>query len=330
MLNAGITIIDSMAMLEAQTENKTLKKALGGVRAEIGKGETLSVAFAKYPNVFPELMVKMAAAGEASGKLKISFERLAEHFEKSAHLRGLIKKASVYPAIVSVVALVVVAVMLTLVVPGFTDLFEDMDMELPGITLAVIAVSCFLQRRWYVLVAGIAVLAIAVRMFWQTEEGRIFFAKAARNTPIFGNLTVKSAAASFSRTLGTLIGSGLTMVEALTIAAGTMSNYLYKKKVESIRDEVVKGIPLSEPLLADDMFPPMVGHMSQIGEETGQIEDILTKLADYYDEEVEMATRTVMAAVEPLIIIVLAGMVVVIIGAIMTPMVEMYNNMDNL
>jgi type IV pilus assembly protein PilC len=330
MLDAGVTIIDSVAMLEEQTENKTLKKALGGVKVEIGKGETLSTAMAKYPNAFPDIMVKMVAAGEASGKMEVAFERMSEHFEKSAHLNGLVKKAAVYPIVVAIVAVVVVIVMLVKVVPSFTDMFADMDMELPKITLMVVAASHFLQQKWFWIIVFVIAVVAAVRVFKQTEQGKVFFATISRKAPIFGTLTVKSAASNFSRTLSTLICSGLSMVEALGIVADTMSNYLYKKKVQAMKEEVVKGVPLSEPLLADDMFPPMVGHMSRIGEETGMIEDMLTKLADYYDEEVEMATQTVMAAVEPLIIIALAGVVIVIIGAVLSPMITMYGGMDNL
>lgn len=330
MIGAGVTIIDALAMLEEQTENKKLSKAIGGARAEIEKGETLSRALSKFPDAFPDIMVKMVAAGEASGKLEVSFERLSEHFEKSARLNGLIKKASVYPIVVSVVAVVVVIVMLTQVVPSFTDMFADMDMELPAITLAVVAASNFLQERWYVVLFVVVVVVVGIRMFLQTENGKVFFARLARTMPLFGELTIKSASSNFSRTLSTLICSGLTMVEALTIVSETMNNYLYRKKVEEIRDEVVKGVPLSEPLLADDMFPPMVGHMTRIGEETGQIDDMLTKLADYYDEEVEMTTQTVMAAVEPMIILALAGVVIVIIAAVMSPMITMYGSMDSI
>jgi type IV pilus assembly protein PilC len=275
-------------------------------------------------------MAKMVAAGEASGKLEVSFERMSEHFEKSARMSGMVKKAAVYPIMVSIVAIAVVIVMLVMVVPSFTDMFADMDMELPGITLAVVAASDFVMHKWYLIVAVVAVVVLAIRAFSSTEQGKVFFARLARELPVFGNLTVKSAASSFARTLSTLIYSGLSMVDALAIVSGTMSNYLYRKKVETARDEVVKGVPLSEPLLEDDMFPPMVGHMSKIGEETGQIETMLNKLADYYDEEVEMATQTVMAAVEPMIILVLAGMVIVIIAAVMSPMFAMYTNMDNL
>jgi type IV pilus assembly protein PilC len=330
MLDAGVTIIDAVGMLEEQTENKMLKKALTGVKQEIGKGETLSSALANHPKVFPDIMVKMVAAGEASGKMEVAFERMSEHFEKSAHLNGLVKKAAVYPIVVAIVAVVVVIVMLVMVVPSFTDMFADMDMELPGITLAVVAASNFIQHKWYIIIGVIAVIVAAFNIYKQSENGKVVLATISMKAPIFGNLTVKSAASNFSRTLSTLICSGLTMVEALAIVADTMSNYLYKQKVQAMKEEVVKGVPLSEPLLADQMFPPMVGHMSRIGEETGMIEEMLTKLADYYDEEVEMTTQTVMAAVEPLIIIALAGVVIVIIGAVLSPMLAMYNGMDSM
>ena len=152
----------------------------------------------------------------------------------------------------------------------------------------------------------------------------------ARSMPIFGKMTIKTAAANFARTLSTLIYSGVPMVEALAITAGTMTNYLYKKKVEEAKEDVTRGIPLSEPLLRDNMFPPMVGHMTKIGEETGDLEGMLTRLADYYDEEVEMATQTVMAALEPMIILVLAGVVGGVIAAVMMPMFSMYTQMDSL
>jgi type IV pilus assembly protein PilC len=280
--------------------------------------------------VFPDIMVQMVAAGEASGKLETAFERMSEHFEKSARLQGLVKKAAVYPVMVALVAVIVIVVMLVKVVPSFTDMFDSMDMELPAITIAVVSASNFLMQKWYLLVAIIAVIVVAIKMFKSTEQGKVFFATLARNMPIFGELTVKSAASNFARTLSTLIYSGLSMVDALSIVADTMSNYLYRKKIVATKEEVIKGVPLSEPLLADDMFPPMVGHMSKIGEETGQIEGMLSKLADYYDEEVEMATQTVMAAVEPMIILVLAGMVIVVIAAVMSPMFAMYSNMDSL
>lgn len=330
MINAGVTIIDAMEMLEEQTENKKMAKAIGGAKNEIGKGETLSNALAKYPDVFPDIMVKMVAAGESSGKLEVAFDRMSGHFEKSAKLRAVMKKAAMYPIMLALVAVIVIIVMLTFVIPKYTDMFNDMDMDLPGLTLAMVAASNFILHRWYILLAIVLAVVFGIKSFKKTEKGQVLFATIARKMPIFGVLTIKSAASNFARTLSTLVYSGLPLVEALGITAGTMSNYLYRKKLEAAKEEVVRGVPLSEPLLSDDMFPPMVGHMTKIGEETGELEDMLGKLADYYDEEVEMATQTVLAALEPMIILVLAGIVCLLIGAVMAPMLAMYNNMDNI
>ena len=220
--------------------------------------------------------------------------------------------------------------MLTFVIPKYTEMFESIDTELPALTKMMVAASNFVIHKWPIILIIVVAIVAGVKAFRKTERGQVFFATIARKMPIFGNLTIKSAASNFSRTLSTLIYSGLPLIEALGITAGTMSNYLYKKKLEQAKEEVVRGVPLSEPLLEDDMFPSMVGHMTKIGEETGEMEDMLTKLADYYDEEVEMATQTVLAALEPMIILVLAGVVCLLIGSVMAPMLAMYNNLDNL
>lgn len=330
MLQAGVTIMDSLGMLQEQTENKKLAAAIGGAQTEIGKGETLGNALAKFPDVFPDVMVEMVNAGEASGKLDVAFERMSVYFEKAAKMKGIVKKAAMYPIMVAIVAVAVVVVMLVKVIPSYQSMFEDMGTELPKITQAVVAMSDFLIARWYIVIAVIVALVVSFKMYAASQSGQVFFATLSRNVPIFGVLTIKNASSSFARMMSTLIYSGLSMTEALTITAGTMTNYLYKKKVMDTKDEVMKGVALSEPLLADDMFPPMVGHMAKIGEETGQLEEMLGRLADYYDEEVELATQTVVAAIEPIVILVLAGVVGVLIAAIMSPMFAMYQNMDNL
>ena len=330
MINAGVTIIDALGMLEEQTENKKMAKAISGAKTEIGKGETLSNALAKFPDVFPDIMVKMVAAGEASGKLEVAFDRMSTHFEKSAKLKAIMKKSAMYPIMLALVALGVIVLMLTFVIPKYTEMFESIDTELPALTKMMVAASNFVIHKWPIILIIVVAIVAGVKAFRKTERGQVFFATIARKMPIFGNLTIKSAASNFSRTLSTLIYSGLPLIEALGITAGTMSNYLYKKKLEQAKEEVVRGVPLSEPLLEDDMFPSMVGHMTKIGEETGEMEDMLTKLADYYDEEVEMATQTVLAALEPMIILVLAGVVCLLIGSVMAPMLAMYNNLDNL
>lgn len=330
MINAGVTILDTLDMLGDQTENKEMGKAIKGVHAEIQKGETLSDALMKYPKIFPSIMVSMVAAGEASGKMDVAFERMATHFEKSAKMKALIKKASVYPIMVAIVALAVVVVMLVKVIPSYESMFADLGTDLPMITQMVVATSDFIMGYWYILIFVITVVVVGIMGFNQTEPGKKLKGTISMKMPVLGKLNVKSASANYARTLSTLVYSGLPMIEALGITAGTMTNYWYKKALEKAKEEVSKGIPLSEPITASGLFPPMVSHMTKIGEETGDLEGMLTRLADYYDEEVEMATQTVVAALEPMIILVLAAVVGTLVAAIMAPMLSMYGAMESL
>lgn len=330
MVRAGVTILDSLDMLAEQTENVAMAKAIRGVHTEIRKGETLSEALSKYPKVFPDIMCSMVAAGEASGKLDVAFERMATHFEKSAKLKAIVKKAMIYPIIVMIVALVVIVVMLVKVIPAYDSMFEQLGGELPALTRAVVAVSDFIMHDWFWLIVIFIGVGIAISVFKKTITGQIVFGTISRKLPVFGKMTIKQASSNYARTLSTLIYSGLPMMDALAITANTMSNYLYKKALNHAREEVAKGVSLSEPIVQSGMFPPMVGHMTRIGEETGDLEGMLSRLADYYDEEVEMATQSVIAALEPMIILVLAAIVIVIIGAVMLPMFQLYGQMDNL
>ena len=330
MINAGVTILDTLDMLGDQTENKEMGKAIKGVHAEIQKGETLSDALMKYPKIFPSIMVSMVAAGEASGKMDVAFERMATHFEKSAKMKALIKKASVYPIMVAVVAFAVVIVMLVKVIPSYESMFADMGTELPMITKMVVAASEFVMGYWYIIFFVVTVAVVGIMGFNKTEPGKKLKGTISMKMPVLGKLNIKSASANYARTLSTLVYSGLPMIEALGITAGTMTNYWYEKALEKARDEVAKGVPLSEPITSSGLFPPMVSHMTKIGEETGDLEGMLTRLADYYDEEVEMATQTVVAALEPMIILVLAAVVGTLVAAIMAPMLSMYGAMESL
>lgn len=330
MVNAGVTILDTLEMLGEQTENKTMAKAIKGVYGDIQKGETLSDGLRNYPKVFPKIMISMVAAGEASGKIDVAFERMANHFEKSAKLNGMLKKAAVYPVMVAIVAFAVVIVMLVKVIPSYQDMFKDMGAELPKITQMVVAMSDFMIGYWYIILAIVIGAVIGIKMFSTTISGQKFFGTISRKMPVFGNLVVKTASSNFARTLSTLIYSGLPMIEALAITANTMTNYWYRQTLQDAKDEVSKGVPLSEPIIASGLFPPMVGHMTKIGEETGDLEGMLNKMSEYYDEEVEMATQTVMAAMEPMIILVLAVVVGTLVAAIMAPMLTMYTSMDSL
>lgn len=330
MINAGVTIVDALNMLSDQTENKKLAAAVRQVKLDIEKGESMADAMIKHEGVFPSIMISMTAAGEASGKLDTAFERMAEQFEKNARIQSMIKKAMIYPVILFIVAIGVVAVFLIKVIPSYGDMFDQIGSELPGITKAVVAASNFVINNVILIILVIAAVIVAIRLFKKTENGKEFFGKLAIKMPVLGNMNVKTACSTFSRTLSTLLYSGVSMIDALEIVSRVLSNELYKRAVLHAKEEVAKGVPLSEPIANSGLFPPMVSHMTKIGEETGDIEDMLTRLADYYDEEVEMATQSLTAAMEPMIILVLAGIVGILIAAIMSPMVKMYTDLENI
>lgn len=325
ILAAGVTIIEALGMLAEQTENKRFKAVIEEVHDDVQKGETLSGAFGKHPKFFPEMMVQMANAGEASGSLETSFARLSTHFEKDAHLKALVAKSMVYPIILICVIVGVVILMMTVIVPQFTSTFDDIGAELPGITKAVMAVSDFIVNYWWVGLIVIAAIIVFLKAFKKTERGAMFFGKVMLHAPLFGNLTVKSASARLTRTLSTLISSGMALVEAIHITGKIMTNEVVKRAMFKAEEDVTQGFPLSVPLMEAEVFPIMVPQMVKIGEETGSLEEMLSKIADYYDEEVEIATEALVAAMEPLIIIVMAGTVVPIILAVLMPMFSLYS-----
>lgn len=330
IINAGVPIVDALGMLEEQMENKNFKKAIGEVKANVSKGETLGNSMRMRSDIFPTMMVNMVDAGEASGSIDVSLDRMATQFEKDAHLTSLVKKAMVYPIVVLVVAVVVCIVLLVYVVPTFMEMFEDMDIDMPKITLMVMGASEWMKSYWYILLGIIALLVVGFRFFKASHTGTVFFATLAIKVPAVKNFTIKSASSRLARTLSTLTAAGLSMIEALDITAKTMSNYLFRQAVIEAREEVKKGVPLSEPLKRSGLFPPMVIHMTKIGEETGDMESMLTKMADYYDDEVEIATQGLLAAMEPVIILLLAGVAGIIIGAVIAPMGAMYSGLDNI
>ncbi len=325
VLHAGVTVIAALEMLAEQTENKTFQKTIMQVRDSVQKGETLADAVGEYPKIFPEIMIHMIAAGEASGSLEQTFDRLAQHFEKDAHLKALVAKSMIYPIVLIVVIIAVVAIMMIKIVPTFTETFEDLDAELPGITLAVMGVSDFLVTKGYIILIVAILVAFLLREIKKTENGALFFGKLGLKMPLFGALSIKTAAARLTRTLSTLMNSGIKMVDAIHIVGQIMTNEAVKRVLVQAQKDVTHGIPLSKPLEESGVFPPMVYHMIGIGEETGNMEEMLDKIADYYDEEVEMATQSLVAALEPLIIVVMALIVVPIILAVMMPMFSLYN-----
>ena len=329
MLAAGVTVIDAMSMLGAQTENNRLRVAIKNAQVSVEKGDSLATAM-ENEKVFPPLLIKMIRAGEASGSLEISLNRMATQFEKDSKTQAQVKKAMVYPCVVILVAIAVVCVMLVVVIPNYVDMFADMGVELPKITQMVVAMSDFLIHKWYIVLAVTAGLVFGVKAAAKTDTGQYVLGKLGLTLPVLGDFTIKSSTARFARTLSTLLAAGIGLVDAVDIVADTMDNVLVRKAMKDCREEVMLGTPLSQPLEQCGMFPPMVYQMTRIGEESGDVEGLLTKLADYYEEEVDMATQSLMAAMEPMIIIVLAGVVGFLVGACMAPMLTMYQALDSL
>ncbi len=327
---AGVTIIETLKMLAEQTENPTLQEALVEVSTSVQKGDSLATAMRLRQDVFPELLCHMVAAGEASGNLDVSFERMAQQFEQSAKLQSMVKSAMTYPIIVLIVAFAVVIVMLEFVVPTFMGMFADMDIDMPKITLAVVAVSDFVQAHFILLLVIIAAIVGGVMYFSKTATGKGLFHRIAIKAPIFGDLTVKQSSARFARNLSTMLAAGISTPDAVQIVGETMNNVYYREVMANARVDVMQGVPLSTPLEKSGLFPPMVYHMVRIGEETGNTEAMLDTLADYYEDEVEEATKALTTMLEPLMIVLLAGICGTIIGAVIAPMGAMYEGLDNL
>lgn len=330
MTRAGVTIVEAMRMLTDQTENRALKKAVEEVRASLEKGEGLAVSMRQHPREFPSLLVSMVAAGESSGSLDTAMERMSIQLEKAAKNQGMLKKAMIYPIIICVIAVAVIGVMLTVVIPSFSGMFEELGSELPALTKGVVAMSDFVRNNWLLLLLVIAAAIVGVKAWAATESGSYVFAELQFRIPVVKNLVVRSASAHMARTLGTLISAGVPLVEGVEIVAKTIENVLIRDALLNAKEQIMIGVPLSVPLQESGIFPPMVIHMIRVGEEAGTTEEMLTKLADYYDEEVEMAVQSLMSAMEPLIIVVLAGIVFILVASVIFPMVNLYTTLDTL
>lgn len=329
VLRAGVPVLSALDMMSAQMENKVLKEAVEEAAAHVQKGGTLADALKLNPTIFPPMLYNMVAAGEASGKLEIAFERMATQFEKDGHIEAKIKSAMTYPIVVLVVVVGVVIMMLTAVIPTFSEMFKEMGAELPKATQMLVNASDFLVKRWYIVILAVIVIIVAIKVFSQTEFGQDFNGKLALSLPIFGNLNTKTAAATFSRTFATLLASGIPLVEAVEQTANVMKNKIIRDKLKECKIQVTRGVPLSKPIKDMEIFPLMLPQMMHIGEETGNIEDMMEKVADFYEDEVDIATDSLTAAIEPLIIVVMAVVVGSMVVAIYSPILGMYDAVDN-
>ncbi len=328
MINAGVAILTSLNILTRQAGSRRLRTALAAVSRGIEQGSTLSDAFRAQPDAFPPILVNMASAGEAGGILEESFERLADHFEKEHAVSQKVKSAMTYPSIVSVVAVGVVAFMVVFVLPSFINIFAQMGAELPGPTLFVLAVSDFVRAYWYLLIAGLVLLIIGLGLYTQSPAGAYQLDALLLRVPVFGDVILKRSVSRFCRTLGTLLRSGVPLLVSLNVVERTVGNRPVAAAIVAAEDEIRAGRGIVEPLRASRLFPSMVLEMMAVGEETGSIDTMLLKVADFFDKDIDVTVGRLSSMVEPLIIVFVGGMVGFILISLIMPMFDMYSKLS--
>jgi type IV pilus assembly protein PilC len=330
LLRAGVTIVDALRLLLGQTKDRGLQDAIQATIVGVNEGESLAIAMARSPKVFDETLVSLVRAGEASGSLDASLERMGEQYKKDAEIAAAIKKAMSYPIIVLIIALIVVIFMLVYIVPSFMSMFEEVGMEMPGITLAVVAASDWLIENYMIAIVVVVAVIVAFVAFSRSQIGKKCTSYLALKIPGVNNFVIKSSASKIARTLSTLLTAGMTVVEALTILESTLPNFYYQEAIKTIKEDVLTGQPMSKKFVENEkLFPPMLSHMIAVGEDTGDITAMLLRTADYYDLEVETATQTMMSMLQPMIIVLLTGIVGVVLAAVLAPMVSMYTQLGD-
>ncbi len=323
MIDAGLPLIQGLDILGSQQENPTFKKMLKEIKTEVESGLTFADALKKFPKHFDKLFCNMVAAGEMGGILDDVLRRLATYMEKAEALKGKIKSALNYPVIVLAISFAVIAIIMIFVIPVFSKMFADFGSALPMPTQIVVNMSNFLKSYFFALVGGIVIFIVALKKFYQTDKGRWIMDKMALRAPIFGPLLKKVAVAKFSRTLGTLINSGVPIIEALNVAAGTAGNKIVEYAIKDVRTSISEGRSISQPLMESGIFPGMVVQMISVGETTGALDAMLNKIADFYDEEVDTAVEGLTSMIEPLMITFLGGFIGGIIVAMYLPIFNM-------
>lgn len=324
MIDAGLPLVQALEILTTQVENKFLAKTLGMIKSDVESGSTYADALRKHPKAFSELYANMVAAGESGGILDTILNRLAAYIEKSMKLKKKVKGAMVYPIVVSTIAIGVIAVIMIFVVPTFAKMFTSMGGTLPLPTLIVITMSNFMAGLGGLMVfLSIVALTIAFKQIRKTEKGTLITDRIFLRLPIFGTLLRKVAVAKFTRTLSTLISSGVPILDGLEITAKTAGNKVIEYAVMDVRLAVSEGKTLAEPLLKSKVFPPMVTHMIAVGESTGALDSMLSKIADFYDDEVDNAVSNLTSMMEPMLMVFLGGSVGFIVVAMYLPIFKL-------
>ncbi len=326
MLNAGIPIVNCLDVLREQTENKKLKSTLSEVYDDIQKGATFSTSLKNHKRIFPELLINMIEAGELSGNLDSILERMSIHYEKESKISNKIKGAMVYPILLSIVSILVVIFLLVFVMPTFLSMFEGV--RLPAPTRVLLLVSYFLTDYWYIYTIGIILVIFGFSQFYESEKGRLFFDRLKFKIPVVKGTTQKVVTSRFTRTLSTLLTSGIPLIQALESTSKVSGNKVVETEIKQAIDEISTGATLTNSIKKIGVFPPMVISMIQIGEESGQLDDILDKTANFYDEETESALQKMITLVEPLMIILMAIIIGAIVIAMILPMFEMVDTIS--
>ena len=323
MIDAGLPIIQCMDILQSQQENPSLKKMLKDLKDQVESGSTLADALKRYPKHFDNLFTNMIAAGEAGGILDVILKRLAAYMEKADRLKRRVKGAMVYPAITITVAVVVVAVILIFVIPVFSSMFAEFGAKLPAPTLMVMALSEFVKSKIHYIIIALVIFWFAFKYYYRTPKGRLTVDAFALKLPVFGLLLRKVAVAKFTRTMGTMLGSGVAILEALDIVAKTSGNRIVENAIYQVRSGIAEGRTMADPLQASGVFPPMVCQMIAVGESTGALDAMLEKIADFYDEEVDQAVENLTAMIEPMMIVFLGVVIGGLVVAMYLPIFKM-------
>src|SRR5215212_1534629 len=324
MIEAGVSVVAALVTLEEQTDDKYLAEVLAEVRADVEAGLVFSAALARHPKVFNRLFVAMVEAGESSGTLDTVLDRIATQIEKETQIKRRVKGAMVYPAVVITFASLVLIFMLLFIVPVFADVFKDLGGQLPKPTQIVMGASNILRHWWFIIFPLLIATGFSLRRAKQTERGRQVWDQFKLKIPLkIGDVVQKVALARFARTLSSLLAAGVDIIRSLEITGATSGNWVVEEALAHVRERVHEGVPISEPLGDNEIFPPMVSQMVKIGEETGELDDMLAKVADFYEDEVDSSIQALTSIIEPVLMIGVGAMVGTIVISMYLPMFKL-------
>jgi type IV pilus assembly protein PilC len=324
MIEAGLNVVSSLVILEEQTDDEYFASVAKEIRADVEGGLLLSQALARHPKIFSRLYVSMVEAGEAAGILDQVLDRVAFQIEKDTQIRRRVKGAMMYPTMVMIFATLVLVGLLMFLVPVFVNIFAQLGGKLPTLTQYVVSASNVLRSYWFIIFPLFFLTIWAVRRFKRTEQGRQLWDRIKLKIPMkIGDVVLKVTMARFSRTLSTLVAAGVDIIKALEITGQTAGNWVVEEALSGVRAKVHQGVPIAQPLIENDVFPPMVSQMVKIGEETGELEKMLSKIADFYEDEVDSSIATLTSIIEPLMMIMVGAMVGVIVISMYLPMFKM-------